>query len=218
MKKIKAGIVLLLCVAFVCAGCAASGKKNDGKAESGEQSEADGAGSGSQGETGDGAVTPEQEDGDGDDAGSVSQSGNDAEERVQVSDFEMTLSDGETVVSFEEYRGKKVLLNFWATWCGPCVGEMPAFQRLSEEYPDELVILAVNCGEDQKTVQQFVEDNGYTFPVVLDTDYAIQDMFGGVTSIPETVIIDEEGYIVTISTGAADADTMYEAYKEELGW
>ncbi len=196
MKKRKAGIVLLLCVALVCVGC---------------------AGGGPQGETGV-AVTPEQEDGDGDDAGSVSQSGNDAEERVQVSDFEMTLSDGETVVSFEEYLGKKVLLNFWATWCGPCVGEMPALQRLSEEYPDELVILAVNCGEDQKTVQQFVEDNGYTFPVVLDTDYAIQDMFGGVTSIPETVIIDEEGYIVTITTGAADADTMYEAYKEELGW
>ncbi len=196
MKKRKAGIVLLLCMTLVCAGC---------------------AGGGSQGETGV-AVTPEQEDGDGDDAGSVSQSGNDAEERVQVSDFEMTLSDGETVVSFEEYLGKKVLLNFWATWCGPCVGEMPALQRLSEEYPDELVVLAVNCGEDQKTVQQFVEDNGYTFPVVLDTDYAIQDMFGGVTSIPETVIIDEEGYIVTITTGAADADTMYEAYKEELGW
>ena len=138
------------------------------------------------------------------------------EEKIQMPDFEMTFLDGETL-SFEEYRGRKVLLNFWATWCGPCVGEMPAFQKLADEYPKELVILAVNCSEDQGTVQKFIQNNGYTFPVVLDADGAIQAIFGGITSIPLTVIIDEEGYIVTASVGAADADTMYGVYKEALG-
>ncbi len=144
------------------------------------------------------------------------ESGNE-EERIQIPDLEMTLLDGETV-SFEEYHGKKVLLNFWASWCGSCVGEMPAFQKLAEEYPQELVILAVNCGEDQDTVQKFIEGKGYTFPVALDTDGAVQAAFGGISSIPVTVIIDEEGYIVSSSTGAMDADTMYGVYKEALGF
>ena len=138
-----------------------------------------------------------------------------SDDRVQIDNFEMTLLDG-TKTSFEEYKGKKILLNFWATWCGPCVGEMPAFQKLSEEYPDELVILAVNCSEDKDTVQKFIDNNGYTFPIVLDTDGAIQTMFGGIYSIPVTVIIDEDGYIVASHVGAADADTMYETYKSEL--
>jgi len=135
---------------------------------------------------------------------------------VQIPDFEMTFSDGETA-SFADYHGKKILLNFWATWCGPCVGEMPAFQRLAEEYPDDLMILAVNCGESRETVQKFMEDNSYTFPVVTDEEGDIQALFGGITSIPLTVIVDEEGCVVTSHLGASDADTMYETYKESLG-
>lgn len=164
----------------------------------------------------DGSIQEDSVFNDGQQKDSTSADGQQEEEKIQMPDFEMTFLDGETL-SFEEYRGKKVLLNFWATWCGPCVGEMPAFQKLADEYPDELVILAVNCSEDQGTVQKFIQSKGYTFPVVLDTDSAIQAMFGGITSIPLTVIIDEEGYIVTASAGAADADTMYELYKEELG-
>ncbi len=140
----------------------------------------------------------------------------DTSEGAQVPDFEMTLLNGESA-SFDDFRGKKVLLNFWATWCGPCVGEMPALQRLAEEYPEELVILAVDCGEDQATVQAFIDDNGYTFPVVLDSDDTIGSLFGGVTSIPMTVIIDEKGNILSSSAGAADADTMYETYMSALG-
>ncbi|MDO4522901.1 MAG: TlpA disulfide reductase family protein [Eubacteriales bacterium] len=134
---------------------------------------------------------------------------------VKVPDFEMTLLTGETV-HFSDYEGKKILLNFWATWCGPCVGEMPALEQLAQEYSEELVILAVNCAEDQGTVSQFIEKNGYTFPVVMDNEEKIQAVFGGISSIPVTAIIDEEGYLVDASTGAQDADTMYKKYKEML--
>lgn len=138
------------------------------------------------------------------------------DERVQIPDFDITFLNGDSA-SFSDYYGKKIILNFWATWCGPCVGEMPAFQRLAEEYPDDLVILAVNCSEDQSTVDKFIRENNYTFPIVMDEEGYIQSMFGGITSIPLTAIIDEEGYIVTNHLGASDADTMYEVYKEDLG-
>lgn len=131
-------------------------------------------------------------------------------------DFEAKLISGETV-NLSDYQGKKVLLNFWATWCGPCVGEMPALQKLSEEYPDDLVVLAVNSGEDEKTVKQFTDKNGYTFPIALDTELKIGNLYPGVMQgIPYTVIINEEGDVMAESTGAADADTMYGHYKEMM--
>lgn len=138
-----------------------------------------------------------------------------SEEKVLATDFEVTLISGETV-KLSDFQGKKVLLNFWATWCGPCVQEMPAFQRLYEEYPDDFVILAVNCGDSEADVRDFAEENDYTFNIAIDEDLAASSLYP-TYSIPLTLIVDEEGYIVYGSYGASDADTMYEHYKEELG-
>lgn len=136
-------------------------------------------------------------------------------ESVLATDFEVTLVTGETV-KLSDYRGKKVLLNFWATWCGPCVQEMPAFQKLSEDYPDDIVILAVNCGDSESDVKDFVNENGYTFNIAIDESLEVSSLYP-TSSIPLTLIIDEEGYVIYGSYGASDADTMYELYKEELG-
>lgn len=131
-------------------------------------------------------------------------------------DFQAELTSGETV-SLSDYKGKKVLLNFWATWCSPCVGEMPALQKLSEEYPQELVVLAVNCGEDEATVKKFLEKNDYTFPIALDEENEIQSLYPGVLEgIPYTVILDEDGKVTEESLGASSADQMYLYYKEIL--
>lgn len=138
-----------------------------------------------------------------------------SEKGMTAPDFEVTLLSGKTV-KLSDYRGKRVLLNFWATWCGPCVQEMPAFQRLSEDYPDDVVILAVNCGESKEEVESFVQKNGYTFPIALDENLEASNLYPA-TSIPLTLIVDEEGDIVYSSYGASDADTMYAHYKEELG-
>ena len=126
-------------------------------------------------------------------------------------DFTASLADG-TEFSLSAQQGKIVLLNFWATWCGPCVREMPAFERLQEEYGEDLAILAVNCMEDAGIVDAFLEENGYTFPVAYDTDGAISMKYPS-QGIPYTLLIDEEGIIRQIYVGAADADTQYQEYK-----
>lgn len=136
-------------------------------------------------------------------------------EGVAAPDFTGELIDG-TSITLSELQGKPVIINFWATWCGPCVKEMPAFERLKNDFGDKIGILAVNCGDDAQTVKDFVEENGYTFPVVLDEEYSISMLYP-TNSIPYTVVLDAEGKVSHISTGALDADTMYERYKEALG-
>lgn len=147
-------------------------------------------------------------------SGSVQEETDESEEEILATDFEVTLVSGDTV-KLSDFRGKKVLLNFWATWCGPCVQEMPAFQQLTEEYPDDFVMLAVNCGDTAQDVESFVEENGYTFNIALDETMEVSSLYP-TSSIPLTIIVDEEGYITYASYGAADAQTMYDHYKELL--
>lgn len=129
-------------------------------------------------------------------------------------DFTATLTDG-SEFTLSDHEGKVMLLNFWATWCGPCVGEMPAFEKLQETYGEDLVLVAVNSGEDEETVTSFLEENGYTFPVVLDPEYAVAMLYPS-EFIPYTVIIGTDGKVAAIETGADDADTMYAYYCETI--
>lgn len=125
-------------------------------------------------------------------------------------DFTATLADGSSF-TLSEQEGKVILLNFWATWCGPCVGEMPAFPRLIEDYGDQLSLIAVNCGEDADTVRGFLDQNGYTFPVALDEEYTVSALYP-TDGIPYTVVIAQNGRIVATQLGADTADKMYEHY------
>lgn len=129
-------------------------------------------------------------------------------------DFTATLTTGETF-TLSDYEGKIILLNFWATWCGPCVREMPAFPRLQETFGDDLVLVAVNCGEDEETVTAFLEENGYEFKVILDPEYAVSDLYPS-DGIPYTLIIGPDGTVAHITVGAADADTMFDMYSAQI--
>lgn len=129
-------------------------------------------------------------------------------------DFTAETVDGKEFV-LSEQKGKVVLLNFWATWCGPCVGEMPAFEKLYSEYGEKIAILAVDCAEDKDTVKQFVSDNGYTFPVAYDTEGSISEKYP-TSGIPYTLVIGKDGKVKKTFLGADDADAQYIEYKKAI--
>ena len=215
-----AGAVLALFLALQITGCSQTADQNkaDRKTEQAQGTEKDGLGAEkSSAETeknGTGTEKPEAAADQGD--GVIEfKPGMPIKEGVQAPDFTGELIDG-TSITLSELQGKPVIINFWATWCGPCVKEMPAFERLKDDFGDKIGIIAVNCGDDAGTVKDFVEENGYTFPVVLDEEYSISMLYP-TNSIPYTVVVDAEGKVTHISTGALDADTMYERYKEALG-
>ena len=115
-------------------------------------------------------------------------------------DFTLENLNGEKL-SLEDYRGKNVLINFWATSCIFCVREMPDFQKFYDEYKDnEFTILAVNLGETKSKITEFMEQNGYNFPVLLDTNGKVGFTYM-VSGIPTSYIVDKEGIIRTIRLG-----------------
>ena len=129
-------------------------------------------------------------------------------------DFTGELLSGDSF-KLSDHEGKVILLNFWATWCGPCVGEMPAFPRLIEKYGEDLVLVAVDVAEDAETVKTFADENGYTINIVLDPEYEICDLYP-TDGIPYTLIIGRDGKISNIHLGASDADSMFLKYCDDI--
>ncbi len=101
-------------------------------------------------------------------------------------------------------RGKAVLINFWASWCAPCLVEMPSLQALARHHaPDELVVLAVNFKESATTVQRFVQRNGLDLPVLLDPDGAIARQWQAKV-FPTTVLVAADGHVRVVVRGELD--------------
>ncbi|MDD5083048.1 MAG: TlpA disulfide reductase family protein [Dehalococcoidales bacterium] len=116
-------------------------------------------------------------------------------------DFQLKSLTGETI-TLSELRGQPVLINFWATWCGPCRYEMPFLQQIFADKANErLVILAVNIGETLETADQFVKDNNLSFTVLLDTNRDLVPKYG-LRYIPTTFLIGRDGTIQYVKSGA----------------
>jgi thiol-disulfide isomerase/thioredoxin len=111
-------------------------------------------------------------------------------------DFTLEALNG-SKVSLSSFRGKVVLLSFWATWCGPCKQEMPAMQSLYSKLKGKgFEILAVDMNEDKATVVNFVRTAGYTFPVLLDSTGAVGGGSYAARAIPTNYVVDKSGRIV----------------------
>ncbi|MDR1838014.1 MAG: TlpA family protein disulfide reductase [Treponema sp.] len=116
-------------------------------------------------------------------------------EQKTADDFTLPLLGGGNA-TLSSYRGKVVILNFWATWCPPCRTEMPSMEILYQRFNAQgLEILAVDIGESASSVQQFIRRAGYTFPVILDRNNRVSTVYQ-VEAIPTTYIIDREGKII----------------------
>ncbi len=114
-------------------------------------------------------------------------------------------------VSLDDYRGQVVLVNIWATWCGPCRVEMPSIRALYDRYRDAgLTVLAVSIDEGpgyKEKVREFVDELSLDFPILLDPESRVTRTFRTI-GVPETFVLDREGRIVKRVIGAADWDSQ----------
>ena len=128
---------------------------------------------------------------------------------IMAPDFTVYDADGNEV-SLSDYVGKPIVLNFWASWCGPCQLEMPDFHEKYLALGEEIHFLMVNMTggrETPESAKEFIAEKEYTFPVFFDMDTDAAAAYG-VYSLPTTYFIDAEGYAIAQATGAIDADTL----------
>jgi thiol-disulfide isomerase/thioredoxin len=135
---------------------------------------------------------------------------------IPAPNFELASLDGQRV-KLSDYRGKAVLLNFWATWCSPCKVEMPWFVELQKKYGNEgLVILGVAMDDsDEPKIAQFASEMGVNYPVLLGTD-KVSEEYGNVEFLPTSFYIDREGRIVGKGTGLLGRHEIEENVQKAL--
>ncbi len=137
---------------------------------------------------------------------------NDAEDREKIADYNWVLEDvrGKRT-EFSQYKGEVIIVNFWATWCPPCIAEMPSFQALYEDYKGEVTFLFVS-NEQHETVTNFLKRKRYTLPTFKMLTKAPDPMEG--RTLPTTYVLDKKGNIVVDKVGSANWDS--ESFRKTL--
>lgn len=142
-------------------------------------------------------------------------------ERVVIKDSDVGLTIGKIAPNFEledisgnkvqlnDFRGKAILLNFWASWCAPCRIEMSEFQNIYDSNPNEIVVIGVNLQENKDNIEEFVKKLGITFPILLDPDSEVKSLYDIFTQ-PVTYFIDKDGKIVDKKFGPLTIEEINE--------
>jgi len=127
-------------------------------------------------------------------------------------DFELTTLSGEPFL-LSELQGAPVVLNFWATWCGPCRRELPSLQAAHEHYGEHVAIVGVDQAEAPATVQLYVDQLDLTFQIPMDNDQVAANLYN-VMGLPTTFFIDPDGVIRRVWSGEMNSITLAEGIEE----
>ena len=131
-------------------------------------------------------------------------------------DFTLQTTDGGSV-NLSDFRGKVVILNFWATWCGPCEFETPFFQAIHDEQADKgVVVLAIDVKESGSTVRNFANSKGMTYQILLDTNAKVAQQYCIPNVLPVTLFIDAEGVIKASKVGAFQNEAEIESILDSM--
>lgn len=131
-----------------------------------------------------------------------------------VLNFSLATLSGEQL-NTGDLRGHPILINFWATWCGPCQVEMPYIEEAYEKYGPDLVVVAVNADEPADKVQAFVSDLGLKFNILLDSGSKVQELYR-VTAFPSTYLVDREGVVRVQHIGTLSRSQLF-SYLQQVG-
>lgn len=128
-------------------------------------------------------------------------------EEKKAADFELKTLDGKNV-KLSDYKGKIVIIDFWATWCAPCRKGVPDLVELQKEYKNDLVIIGVSLDQQNtiKDLNPFIKNYGINYPVVLGTQKVVMD-YGNIQAIPTSFVINQAGYIVDSHVGLVPKST-----------
>ena len=137
-----------------------------------------------------------------------------AQAAVKVPDFALPAIQDKKIIDITQFRGKAVLINFWATWCGPCVQEIPSLISLQNEFgPQGLAVIDVSMDQNgEGPVQKLIEKTGINYPVVMG-DAKISRDFGGIFGIPASFLIDQSGTVRKRFNGWTSHDAFVENIK-----
>lgn len=127
-----------------------------------------------------------------------------------------SLADGKPAVTLSELRGQAVVLDFWATWCGPCQAEAPIVNKVAQRYKDRgLVVIGVNTSDNEQKARAWAAQRGLSFPIVFDANDATARAYG-VENLPTLVVVSRSGNIIAVRTGMTDDAELEALVKQAL--
>ena len=131
----------------------------------------------------------------------------------QLQDFKLTCYDG-SEFRLSEQRGKITFINFWATYCTPCLQELPYFDALYQAHQGDISMIAVHSSFVTKDPVQFLSDKGYSFPFAQDNDSCVIGLAGGSSALPQTVVLNRKGEVVYNKVGSVTPELLEALYQE----